>query len=72
MNKNEDKPSLFNISRLNKSRSNYEKIIALHKRAIENNDDTYIDSETGYKVFTAKFLLERESCCGSVCRHCPY
>jgi len=72
MNKNEDKPSLFNISRLNKSRSNYEKIIALHKRAIENNDDTYIDPETGYKVFTAKFLLERESCCGSVCRHCPY
>ncbi len=50
----------------------YKKIMALHKEAIENNEETYIDPETGFKVFTAKFLLEREYCCESGCRHCPY
>jgi len=28
--------------------------------------------EDGVVVFTAKFLLEREFCCGHTCRHCPY
>ena len=48
------------------------KIMALHNKAIENNEDTYIDPATGFEVFTAKFLLEREYCCESGCRHCPY
>lgn len=28
--------------------------------------------EGGFLVFTAKFHLQRGSCCGSGCRHCPY
>ena len=28
--------------------------------------------EGGFMVFTAKFHLQRGSCCGSGCRHCPY
>lgn len=72
MNDNKDKSGLFNISGFDKSSDTYKKIMALHKKAVENNEDTYIDPETGYKVFTAKFLLAKEQCCGSGCRHCPY
>ncbi len=28
--------------------------------------------ENGRVVFTTLFHLERGSCCGSKCRHCPY
>ena len=28
--------------------------------------------ENGKYVFTKEFHLERGSCCGSGCRHCPY
>ena len=59
-------------SKFDKNSELYKKIMALHKKAIENNEETYIDPETGYKVFTAKYLLERENCCNSGCRHCPY
>jgi hypothetical protein len=72
MNTNKDKGDLFDNSGFDKSSELYKKIMALHKEAIENNEDTYIDPETGYKVFTAKFLLEREYCCECGCRHCPY
>jgi hypothetical protein len=35
-------------------------------------EDYYMDSETGFMVFTAKYLLRRGYCCSSGCRHCPY
>jgi hypothetical protein len=72
MNFNEDKNNWFNNSGFDKSSELYKKIMALNKKAIENSQDIYVDPETGYKVFTAKFLLEREYCCGCGCRHCPY
>ena len=28
--------------------------------------------ENGLVVFTAKYLLDKELCCGKKCRHCPY
>lgn len=28
--------------------------------------------EHGYLVFTASYLLQKDRCCGSGCRHCPY
>jgi hypothetical protein len=28
--------------------------------------------ENGYKVFTAKYHIERGVCCGNGCRHCPF
>lgn len=31
----------------------------------------YID-KNGLLVFTEKYLLQRERCCGNGCRHCPY
>jgi hypothetical protein len=35
-------------------------------------EDYYMDTETGFMVFTAKYLLRRGYCCSSGCRHCPY
>ena len=34
-------------------------------------EDYYVD-ENGLLVFTANYLLQRGTCCGNGCRHCPY
>jgi hypothetical protein len=47
-------------------------IARLHQEAMAAGRSTYRDPATGYQVFTAAFLYEREWCCGSLCRHCPY
>ena len=44
----------------------------LHKCALQNNQKTYKDPATGFTVFTEIAHLQRGSCCGSKCRHCPY
>lgn len=33
---------------------------------------SYLDPTTGLSVFTAQFLADRNYCCDSGCRHCPY
>jgi hypothetical protein len=33
--------------------------------------DFYYDDQ-GQMVLMAKFLLDRGTCCGNGCRHCPY
>ena len=43
-----------------------------HMEAMRSGKDSYRDPETGYTVFTAKFLYERGDCCNTGCRHCPY
>jgi iron complex transport system substrate-binding protein len=43
-----------------------------HAQACASNQSTYIDPATGYTVFTAYYLKQRGSCCGSGCRHCPW
>jgi hypothetical protein len=44
----------------------------LHDQAIKEGKLTYVDPATGYTVFTELFHLNRGTCCGSKCRHCPY
>jgi iron complex transport system substrate-binding protein len=44
----------------------------LHEHACARGLPTYRDPLTGYDVFTANYLRERNYCCGSGCRHCPY
>jgi hypothetical protein len=34
--------------------------------------DFYYDDKTGYRVMTESYHKRRGSCCGNVCRHCPY
>jgi len=40
--------------------------------AVQNKSNTYIDSKTGFTVFTEYAHLKRGTCCGNMCRHCPY
>jgi hypothetical protein len=47
-------------------------IAQIHLQACEMDEDTYMDPESGYMVLTSKAHLKRGSCCGNVCRHCPF
>jgi len=38
---------------------------------LKEQEDYYLD-ETGLLVFTERYLLQRGTCCGNGCRHCPY
>jgi hypothetical protein len=44
----------------------------LHDAAVRRGDKLYLDPATGLWVMTAVALLERGTCCGNGCRHCPY
>ena len=44
----------------------------LHRKACDAEESTYIDPKTGLTVFTEYAHLERGSCCGCGCRHCPF
>jgi hypothetical protein len=45
---------------------------AAHEAALQRGETTYVDPETGYRVFTEHAHLARGHCCKSGCRHCPY
>ncbi|MFM8896247.1 MAG: DUF5522 domain-containing protein, partial [Actinomycetales bacterium] len=45
---------------------------AAHERAVQAGQDGYVDPTSGLFVLTASYLLRRERCCRSGCRHCPY
>lgn len=62
----------YPLSKVDKDDPYYKEIMDRHSKAIEKNDDVYIDPESGYTVLTAEFLLKRGYCCESGCRHCPY
>lgn len=47
-------------------------IVAAHAAACARGATTYRDPTTGYVVFTELAHLERGTCCGSGCRHCPF
>lgn len=52
--------------------SQSKEIELLHKKACEEGKSTYRDPQTGKRVMTESFLIERGYCCDSNCRHCPY
>lgn len=43
-----------------------------HRAAVEDMRTTYVDPETGFNVFTSIAHKKRGTCCGNVCRHCPF
>lgn len=59
-------------SRLDPAHPLHEAIVTAHRRAVATATDGYLDPATGYRVFTARFLIDRGSCCETGCRHCPY
>jgi cob(I)alamin adenosyltransferase len=44
----------------------------LHFQALKLGSRTYIDPGTEFTVFTELSHLKRGTCCGNICRHCPY
>ena len=38
---------------------------------LKEGEDYYLNEE-GFVVLTAKYHLDKGSCCGNGCRHCPY
>ncbi|MEN0065873.1 MAG: DUF5522 domain-containing protein [Myxococcota bacterium] len=44
----------------------------MHQRARAADAESYVDPETGFRVFTEIAHRRRGSCCGSGCRHCPF
>jgi hypothetical protein len=38
----------------------------------EFTENVHYYTENGKIVFTEKYHLDRGSCCGKKCRHCPY
>lgn len=40
------------------------------KKEFVKDIDYYLES--GFVIFTEKYLKERNVCCGNSCRHCPY
>lgn len=49
-----------------------EEIDKLHKSACAEQSMGYVDPETGKFVMSEYYLLKRNYCCNSKCRHCPY
>lgn len=49
-----------------------EQILIRHDRAVASGLSMYTDPATGYAVMTAAYLAERNVCCDSGCRHCPW
>ena len=41
------------------------------KQQLTEGRDFYFDDK-GYIVFTKHYLLQKGSCCGNGCRHCPF
>jgi hypothetical protein len=46
-------------------------LLLVLQAALAAGCDQYVDPKTGYTVFTAKYLQQRQ-CCGNKCRHCPH
>lgn len=58
--------------RLSPQHAGYARILAAHETAMRNGSPGYVDPVSGFFVFTAAELWDRDTCCNSGCRHCPY
>jgi hypothetical protein len=47
-------------------------IMDAHQLAVNAGLAVYRDPVSGLAVFTAAILAQRDFCCTSGCRHCPY
>ncbi|MGD0391167.1 MAG: DUF5522 domain-containing protein [Acidimicrobiales bacterium] len=59
-------------SRLAPEHPRRDEILDAHRMAMARGEPGYLDPETGLFVLTALQLADRQQCCGSGCRHCPY
>lgn len=70
MRKNGDR--IPHLRRLAPTHPRFAEIMARHDAAVGEGEPSYRDPVSGYAVFTGRFLAERQRCCDSGCRHCPY
>jgi len=47
-------------------------VMQAHAHAQDAGEPGYVDPETGLFVMTRQYLLDRGTCCGNACRHCPF
>ena len=59
-------------SRLSALHPRFAEIMDRHATAVASGAPCYEDPASRLSVFTAAFLAERDYCCDSGCRHCPY
>lgn len=59
-------------SRLPCSAPRCAEILALHAASLDSGALGYLDPESGLFVLNAQFLADRQRCCHTGCRHCPY
>jgi len=59
-------------SRLASTHPRFDEVRTRHQRAVAAGLPAYADPLSGFSVFTAQFLAQRQYCCTSGCRHCPY
>jgi EmrB/QacA subfamily drug resistance transporter len=59
-------------SRLAPEHPGRDEILGAHHAAMLAGQPGYSDPETGLFVLTAGYLADRQTCCESGCRHCPY
>ena len=60
------------VSRLALSNPRRIEILRRHAAAVSAGVPSYTDPLSGLTVMTAAFLAQRDYCCLSGCRHCPY
>lgn len=63
--------AMLNIQRLAAEKQPAAKWVMLHRIALQQGRNQYVDPSTGFTVFTSAFLKQRR-CCGFTCRHCPH
>jgi len=63
--------ALADLGRLSEAKQKLAAVAMLHRLATARGRGQYTDPNTGFYVFTATFLKQRD-CCGLGCRHCPH
>ncbi|MBX3313149.1 MAG: hypothetical protein KF906_02415 [Actinobacteria bacterium] len=70
--KREDWRGTPHPSRLDPTRPDRYEILRRHEAAMASGLSTYRDPATGFTVMTAQYLADRDHCCNTGCRHCPW
>jgi len=60
------------VNRLALNNPRRSEILRRHAAAVSAAVPSYSDPLSGLTVMTAAFLAQRDYCCLSGCRHCPY
>jgi len=63
--------ALADLGRLSEAKQPLASVAMMHRLATVRGRGQYVDPNTGFMVFTATYLKQR-NCCNLGCRHCPH